>query len=422
MPTTRVLAVLAALVLLVPALASVHAANPADHDAGEEGDAGDKRSDARAIAPGTVEGRLTVGADTEDWYVLDADQGDELSLTLEAEGEGWLSATVHGPDGEIRFLAFDGDTSAWVLPETGSWALQVHLPDRGTSSLGQGEPVRDYRLHVGLDDLGSVDVLDLQEPGIAFEANLTERGALAYTVQVRLTSPATEPGALATYGRTAPDTGGQQGFGIETFLHIATDGTGDSLRLEREPAPGIDVQIGSQTLPGGDQRITLTSTASFEEFLGALRKVTYAVGGDVGGFLAIAGPGTTDHDAVDTVAWGEDTAQTDKLLAPGVSHVDERERSLAVDEPFYGLFAVDDGGGWAEDPGGERHDAPRILLAPERGDWIFHVAPTVGGGPEAQHLDLDGVFAPELGLVPDEVGPAVTVSLLVGQDTPLVPG
>lgn len=422
MRTKRLLASLAALVLLVPGLVGVHAANPTDHDGGTEGDAGDTRSDAQAIAPGAVEGRLTVGADTEDWYALDADRGDELTVSLEAEGEGWLSATVHGPHGEIRFLAFDEATSSWVLPETGTWALQVHLPDGGTSSLGQAEPVRAYRLDVGLEELGAVEVHDLQGSGIAFEANHTEAAGMAYTVQLRLTSPATDPAALASYTRTAPDTNEQEGFGIETFLHLATDGTGDSLRLEREPAPEIDVQIESQTLPGGDQQITLTSTASYEEFLGALRKVHYAVGGDVEGFLAIAAPGTTAQAPVDTVTWGEDSAQTDKLLVPGVSHVGERGTSLKIDEPFYGAFSVDDGEGWAEDPEDHRHEEPHVMLEPAQGEWAFHVDPTVGGGPEAQHLDLDGAFAPELGLVPETLGPIVSFTLLVGQDTPLVPG
>lgn len=397
--------VIAASMLAVP-LGGVQALNPTDEDAGEPGDAGDERRLARPIDPGTIPGRVTAGVDPVDWYDLEAERGNQLTFAASAPDEASVSFHVLGPDGEVRFLGSETMGSTWILPKTGTWSIEVLLRDAGVFSTAQGSPALPYELEVSLHDVGPVEVHPLNARGQGVELNRSEEGPVAYTMQTRATTGGTDPAVAAIYLRTAP----ADGNGFATLAHMESDGSGRSLALAREPAPGVDVQLERQHAHDGSQ-LTMTSSGQFAAAEGALRAVQYGTGASVEGFIAVAGEvETAQAEAEQVLAWGEDDAETDKVLAPGLSAAGGREHAMSVDAPFYGLFDVDDGDGWARAPDGERIAVdpadPLPLLEPERGEWTFHANATMGAGLHARHHDLDGAFVPELGLLPDRPHPS----------------
>lgn len=144
---------LAALFGLVPASASGFVSQD---DASSGRDAGDASSEALPIAFGTHKGTLVGGSalgtplcDTQDWYVLQAERGMRIEVSLKGTFTGVrfgnMALEVRAPSGDLaQWVEMSGPaevaSETLVLSETGSWRIRVS----GDSQVG----IADYEFGV----------------------------------------------------------------------------------------------------------------------------------------------------------------------------------------------------------------------------------------------------------------------------------
>lgn len=405
MPWRRLAVALAVLLLLAGSGLSVGASGGQD-DAGSGRDAGDTRSQAVPVTPGTYNGTISGLDDDRDYYSFRVEKGQRIRFRL-AEGSEVPPLDLIGPSGQSYSFDFDGyGSSDFLAHKGGTWYLRAGDSNSTFSRLVPTVATRSYRFSFSLETPEHVVIATTTSRWQTLELSWDEDANVTVYAWKAFRVNDTRPLSTMLYLEDRTERNGD--FRSEGYFasHLSASSWSRTVEVEPGPVPERNVTVLDGRRSAGWEMLR----ASYRNRSASVRTVAYTTVHETPMVFAVASDVPVRHASAtgsDVVAWNEYDDAPAQVLTPAASVTSHRERVLPVDGLFYGFFTPWEWTGTREDPDGDRRRLypgdHEFLIDPAHGNWTFGMSPTVGATGWTVRNYLDGVHIPWLGVAPRDI-------------------